>query len=60
VRVRPRDLLEAVRRLRLPVHLLVQLGELLQDAHVVGIQLQDALVFLDGFVERPLRDQLRG
>src|SRR5467141_2762523 len=40
LRVRPRDLLEAVRRLRLPVHLLVQLGELLQDAHVVGIQLQ--------------------
>jgi hypothetical protein len=60
LRVGLRDLLEAVRRLRLAVHLLVELGELLQDADVVRIHLQDALVFLDGLVERALRDQLRG
>ncbi len=60
LRIGPGDLLEAVRRLGLAVHLLVELGELLQDPDVVRIELQDALVFLDRFVERTLRDQLRG
>ena len=60
LRVRARDLLEAVGRLGLAVHLLVELGELLQDPDVVRIELQDALVLLDRFVERTLRDQLRG
>ena len=54
------DLLEAVGRLRLAVHLLVQLGELLQDPDIVRVHLQHALVFLDGLVERALRDQLGG
>jgi hypothetical protein len=60
LRVRPRHLLEAVGRLRLAVHLLVQLGQLLQDADVVRIDLEDAQILLHRFVERAFRDQLRG
>ena len=60
LRVGAGHLLEAVGRVRLAVHLLVQLGQLLQDPDVVRIHFQDALVFLDGLVERALRDELRG
>ena len=54
------DLLEAVGRLRLAVHLLVQLGELLQDTDVVRIDLEDPLELLDGLLELTFGDQLRG
>ena len=54
------DLLEAVGRLRLAVHLLVQLGQLLQDADVVGIDFEDPLELLDGLLELTFGDQLRG
>ena len=56
--VGPRHLLEAVRRLGVLPHLLVKLGELLQDADVVRIQLQNALVFLDRLIELTFGDQL--
>ena len=59
-RVGARDLLEAIRRLGLLLHLLVELGELLQDADVVRVHFQHALVFLHRLLELTLGDQFRG
>jgi hypothetical protein len=53
-----RHLLEAVRGFGLLLHLLVELGQLLEDADVVRVHFQDALVFLDGLLELTFDDQL--
>ena len=57
-RIGARHLLEAVRGFGLLLHLLVELGQLLEDADVVRVQFQDALVFLDGLLELTFDDQL--
>ena len=59
-RVRAGDLLEAVRGLGRALHLLVELRQLLQDADVVRIELQDPLVLLHRLLELALGYQLRG